>query len=141
MSQKLPTSWSASLAWPGAPLAIVSAVLFGASTPLAKLLLGSGVSPWLLAGILYLGSGIGLSVMHLLRGVTGIGPVEASLKRSDLPWLGLVVLTGGAIGARAAGKPLDTRPWGAHATTADHNAVPQAFFTDPEAGAVGLTAQ
>ncbi len=98
MSQKLPTPWAASLAWPGAPLAIVSAVLFGASTPLAKLLLGSGVSPWLLAGILYLGSGIGLSVMHFLRGVTGIGPVEASLKRSDLPWLGLVVLTGGAIG-------------------------------------------
>jgi dihydrolipoamide dehydrogenase len=50
-------------------------------------------------------------------------------------------IAGAAIGARAAGKPLDTRPWGAHATTADHNAVPQAFFTDPEAGAVGLTAQ
>jgi drug/metabolite transporter (DMT)-like permease len=98
MTQKLPTSWAASLAWPGAPLAILSAVLFGASTPLAKLLLGSGVSPWLLAGVLYLGSGIGLTVVHLVRGVTGIGPVEASLKRSDLPWLGLVVLTGGAIG-------------------------------------------
>ena len=98
MTQKLPTSWAASLAWPGAPLAILSAVLFGASTPLAKLLLGSGVSPWLLAGVLYLGSGIGLCVVHLVRGVTGIGPVEASLKRSDLPWLGLVVLTGGAIG-------------------------------------------
>lgn len=31
-------------------------------------------------------------------------------------------------------------PWGMHATTADHHAVPQAFFTDPEAAAVGLTA-
>jgi dihydrolipoamide dehydrogenase len=50
-------------------------------------------------------------------------------------------IAGAAIGARAAGKPLDTAPWGAHATTADHYAVPQAFFTDPEAAAVGLTAQ
>jgi hypothetical protein len=40
------------LAWPGAPLAIASAALFGASTPLAKALLGGGVSPWLLAGLL-----------------------------------------------------------------------------------------
>jgi dihydrolipoamide dehydrogenase len=50
-------------------------------------------------------------------------------------------IAGAVIGARAAGKPLDTAPWGAHATTADHYAVPQAFFTDPEAAAVGLTAQ
>ncbi len=50
-------------------------------------------------------------------------------------------IAGAAIGARAAGKPLDTTPWGAHATTADHHAVPQAFFTDPEAAAVGLKAR
>lgn len=50
-------------------------------------------------------------------------------------------IAGAAIGARAAGKQLDSEPWGAHATTADHHAVPQAFFTDPEAAAVGLTAQ
>jgi dihydrolipoamide dehydrogenase len=46
-----------------------------------------------------------------------------------------------AIAARAAGRPLDTTPWGAHATTADHHAVPQVFFTDPEAAAVGMTAR
>jgi pyruvate/2-oxoglutarate dehydrogenase complex dihydrolipoamide dehydrogenase (E3) component len=50
-------------------------------------------------------------------------------------------IAGAAIGARAAGTPLDTAPWGVHATTADHYAVPQAFFTDPEAAAVGLTAR
>jgi pyruvate/2-oxoglutarate dehydrogenase complex dihydrolipoamide dehydrogenase (E3) component len=49
-------------------------------------------------------------------------------------------IAGAVIGARAKGTPLDTQPWGEHATTADHYAVPQAFFTDPEATAVGLTA-
>jgi dihydrolipoamide dehydrogenase len=48
-------------------------------------------------------------------------------------------IAGAAIGARASGTPLDTAPWGVHATTADHHAVPQAFFTDPEVAAVGLT--
>ncbi|MDT5154694.1 MAG: hypothetical protein QOI01_6427 [Mycobacterium sp.] len=50
-------------------------------------------------------------------------------------------IAGAAIGARATGEPLDTKPWGAHATTADHSAVPQVFFTDPEAAAVGVTAR
>jgi dihydrolipoamide dehydrogenase len=49
-------------------------------------------------------------------------------------------IAGAAIAARAAGATLDTAPWGAHATTADHHAVPQVFFTDPEAAAVGLSA-
>ncbi|MFG2682083.1 dihydrolipoyl dehydrogenase family protein [Streptomyces sp. NPDC048392] len=48
---------------------------------------------------------------------------------------------GDAIGARAAGRPLDDDAWGDHATTADQHAVPQVFFTTPEAAAVGLTAE
>ena len=44
---------------PGVAAALVAAPLFGAGTPLAKLLLHS-VNPWLLAGLLYLGSGLGL---------------------------------------------------------------------------------
>jgi pyruvate/2-oxoglutarate dehydrogenase complex dihydrolipoamide dehydrogenase (E3) component len=50
-------------------------------------------------------------------------------------------VAGDAIGARAAGRPLDTAPWGAHATTADARAVPQVFFCDPEAAAVGLSTE
>jgi len=45
-----------------------------------------------------------------------------------------------AIAARAAGQPIDPAPWGPHAITADHHAVPQVFFCDPPAGTVGLTA-
>jgi len=49
-------------------------------------------------------------------------------------------MAAGAIAARAAGQPVDTAPWGRHTTTADTHAVPQVFFTDPEAAAVGLSA-
>src|SRR5204862_931650 len=71
--------------WPGVPLALTAAAFFGASTPLAKYLLGS-IDPWILAGLLYLGSGLGLSVLIAIRKfmeATG----EAGLKRSDLLWL------------------------------------------------------
>jgi pyruvate/2-oxoglutarate dehydrogenase complex dihydrolipoamide dehydrogenase (E3) component len=50
-------------------------------------------------------------------------------------------IAGAVIAARAAGHPLDTAPWGKHVATADHYAVPQVFFTDPEAAAVGLSAE
>lgn len=98
------------LAWPGALLAILSAVLFGASTPFAKALLGVGISPWLLAGILYLGSGVGLSAVWLLRRALGVASEEAPLRRADLPWLGWVVLTGGAIGPALLMIGLRTTP-------------------------------
>ena len=50
----------------GIGAALSAALLFGASTPLAKLLLGNA-SPWLLAGLLYLGSGLGLAALSLLK--------------------------------------------------------------------------
>lgn len=50
----------------GVQAAVAAAVLFGAGTPFAKLLLGD-VSPWLLAGLLYTGSGIGLTAWRLIR--------------------------------------------------------------------------
>ncbi len=83
---------------PGPLLAILSAALFGASTPLAKRLLGAGVDPWLLAGLLYLGSGIGLAIIYGCRRLAGRPAGEAPLRRSDLPRLALVVLAGGIIG-------------------------------------------
>ena len=72
-------------------LALLSALLFGASTPFANLLLGEGLGPFLLAGLLYLGSGIGLAAFSLARRATGGGGNEAPLRRADLPRLALLV--------------------------------------------------
>ena len=77
--------------------ALAAAALFGLSTPLAKLLLGS-MAPVLLAGLLYVGSGFGLSLWLLLRKLRGRAPSEAPLARADLPWLGGAVVVGGVFG-------------------------------------------
>jgi drug/metabolite transporter (DMT)-like permease len=79
----------------GAAAALASAVLFGASTPLAKLLLDA-VDPLLLAGLLYLGSGIGLSLLRLAsRFWNRHAPAEAPLGGRQWLWLGLAILFGG----------------------------------------------
>src|SRR3954451_11666582 len=81
----------------GIPLALFSAVLFGASTPLAKMLLGH-VDPWLMAGLLYLGAGLGLAVIHLSRSALRLPALEAPLRRADVPWLIAVIIAGGILG-------------------------------------------
>src|SRR3546814_16785854 len=81
----------------GALLALLSAALFGASTPFAKFLLGS-VDPWTMAGLLYLGAGLGLAMVHLSRAVLRLPAVEAPFRSADVPWLALVILTGGVLG-------------------------------------------
>ncbi len=83
--------------WPGVLLALGSAVLFGASAPLSKLLIGS-VDSWLLAGILYLGAGAGLALVQGGRAAIGLPSVEAPLRQSDVPWLAAVILFGGLLG-------------------------------------------
>jgi drug/metabolite transporter (DMT)-like permease len=54
-------NWKDGLRQSGVRAALGAALLFGAGTPLAKLLLHT-VSPWMLAGLLYLGSGLGLTL-------------------------------------------------------------------------------
>jgi len=74
--------------------ALLAAALFGASTPFAKLLVGE-LSPVLLAGLLYLGSGMGLALVRLLRDrgwkASGLAPAEWS-------WLLGAILFGGVLG-------------------------------------------
>ncbi len=102
--------WITSRGWPGASLALASAALFGASTPIAKVLLGQGISPWLLAGLLYLGSGVGLSAVQVGRRMLGLPSTEAALRYGDLGWLALVVMTGGIIGPVLLMIGLQTTP-------------------------------
>jgi drug/metabolite transporter (DMT)-like permease len=82
--------------WPGVPLALGAALLFGASTPLAKPLLGAA-SPWLLAGILYLGAGAGTGGFWLAVRMRGRPAREVPLRRRDLPWLAGAVAAGGVL--------------------------------------------
>ena len=76
---------------PGVWAALAAALLFGASTPFAKLLLGP-VSPWLLAGLLYLGSGAGLAIWRALSRAPRI-----HMSATDAAWLAAAVVAGGMI--------------------------------------------
>ncbi len=75
--------------------ALLAALLFGASAPLAKLLLGS-IEPIVLAGFLYLGSGLGVLVVKILQRVSN-APLSADTRitRPDWKWLAGAVLSGG----------------------------------------------
>ncbi len=76
--------------------ALLAALLFGASTPLAKSLLPQ-MTPVLLAGLLYLGSGVGLGIFALIRSRSrGLRSKEAPMTRVDWPWLAGAIATGGA---------------------------------------------
>ena len=83
--------------WPGVPMALASAALFGASAPLSKLLVGVA-DPWLMAGVLYLGAGLGLAALSLFRRPLGLENPETPLGRADLPWIGATALFGGVLG-------------------------------------------
>lgn len=78
-------------------MALGSAVLFGASTPFAKSLLGS-LDPWLTAGLLYLGAGAGLGAVVIWRRLSRTMGSEAPLRRADLAWLIGMIASGGVFG-------------------------------------------
>jgi drug/metabolite transporter (DMT)-like permease len=82
-----------------AALALLSAALFGVSTPAAKVLLGA-IDPAVLAGLLYCGAGFGIGVLRRL-----VAPMlhegrfaQAPLARADFPWLAGAVAAGGIAG-------------------------------------------
>ena len=74
--------------------ALFAAALFGASTPLAKRLIGE-ISPVLMGGLLYLGSGVGLGVARLLRDG---GWTASGLGKGEWPWLLGAIFFGGILG-------------------------------------------
>ncbi len=76
---------------PGVLAALGSAVLFGAGTPLAKALLDQ-VSPWMLAGLLYLGSGVGLAIYRVARGAKW-----PRMNPGEMRWLVAAVVCGGVL--------------------------------------------
>lgn len=75
----------------GVMAALGAAALFGASVPFAKLLLGA-LSPWLLAGLLYLGAGVGLSLMRLSRPGAAV-----RLEPGEWRWLAGAIVAGGVV--------------------------------------------
>jgi drug/metabolite transporter (DMT)-like permease len=79
---------------PSVVAALAAALLFGASTPFAKALVGD-VAPVLLAGLLYLGSGIGLWVVRIVR---DRGFRSAGLSPAEWPWLAGAIIAGGVLG-------------------------------------------
>src|SRR5690242_8975147 len=81
----------------GIGYAVAAAALFGASTPLAKALLGD-IDPVLLAGLFYAGSGLGLGLWSVFGLRRRRQEAEAPLQRRDAPWLAGAVFVGGVIG-------------------------------------------
>ncbi|WP_322111767.1 DMT family transporter [Acidihalobacter yilgarnensis] len=77
---------------PGVMAALAAALLFGAGTPLAKALLND-VGPWLLAGLLYLGSGIGLMAYRIATRAPRV-----SISRTETLWFAGAVAAGGIVG-------------------------------------------
>lgn len=80
--------------WPGVPLALGSALLFGATAPASKILLNN-IDPQLLAGVLYIGAGVGLAAVRVAQMAFGAPNSEAPLRVPDMPWLAAIIVFGG----------------------------------------------
>ncbi len=76
--------------------ALLAAIFFGASAPIAKLLLGDDIAPIFLAAFLYLGSGTGISLVKLSQRMRS-KEVEAGIKAPDIKWLADAIISGGIL--------------------------------------------
>jgi drug/metabolite transporter (DMT)-like permease len=81
----------------GIGYALLGAALFGASTPIAKLLVGE-IEPVMLAGFLYAGSGVGLGLWLAVRGLIWPVAERPRFAAGDYKWLAGAVISGGVIG-------------------------------------------
>ena len=81
----------------GALAALTAAALFGLSAPLGKLLVRDA-EPLVLSGVLYLGAGIGLSILGALRARDGVTGHETPLQKADIGLLLGITLAGGVLG-------------------------------------------
>jgi drug/metabolite transporter (DMT)-like permease len=77
--------------------ALLSAALFGLSTPAAKALLGR-IDPIVLAGLLYCGAGLGIAALRRLMSRISNPAPQVPIARRDIPWLVGAIMSGGIIG-------------------------------------------
>jgi drug/metabolite transporter (DMT)-like permease len=92
--------------------ALLAAALFGATTPLAKTLLGS-LSPFMVAGLFYLGSGVGLAfgiLFQRFRRTAGERENESRIQPAEVPWLLGAIAAGGVAGPALLMLGLSTTP-------------------------------
>ena len=72
--------------------AVLAAALYGLNSPFSKILL-TGLSPTMLAALLYLGAGLGMLAVGFLQKRAGTAGKEKPLTKKELPYtVGMVVL-------------------------------------------------
>ena len=71
--------------------AILAALLFGINAPVSKLLLEE-IDPLFLAALLYLGAGLGMTLLTIINKKCGIDTKEAKITKKELPWVIFMIL-------------------------------------------------
>lgn len=82
----------------GVVYAVAAAFIFGVNTSISKVLLDQ-IQPWMLAGIFYVGAGLGLSIIYLLskRVAPQLSPQATAVQGKDWIWLGAGTFAGGVV--------------------------------------------